>query len=72
MIAVFLLATYGEGEPTDNCIVFNRFCAAAETKRGADDTTLRYAIFGLGNSCYQLYNEMAKRVNSALVGIVAQ
>jgi NADPH-ferrihemoprotein reductase len=42
MIAIFLLATYGEGEPTDNCIAFNRFCAAAEGKRNSDDTTLHY------------------------------
>lgn len=65
MVAVFLLATYGEGEPTDNCIAFNGFCNTAEAKI-SNCIPLRYAIFGLGNSFYQFYKEMAKRVASIL------
>jgi NADPH-ferrihemoprotein reductase len=70
-IAIFLLATYGEGEPTDNAIAFNEFLRA----RGPQQRTqtvenaamqLQYAAFGLGNSSYQFYNSMIRRVDTVL------
>jgi NADPH-ferrihemoprotein reductase len=69
-IALFFLATYGEGEATDNAIAFDRYCQS-ETLQSASTgantlSTLRYAAFGLGNSSYQHYNSMVKRVDSAL------
>lgn len=56
-VLVFLLATYGEGEPTDNAISFDRYYAALRTKADAKADNLRYSSFGLGNSSYQFYNE---------------
>ena len=49
-IVLFILATYGQGEPTDNSIGFNKFLAASSAS-GADHfkislQTLRYATFG--------------------------
>lgn len=63
---VFVLATYGEGEPTDNTVTFNRFMEERPKQHCA--STLHYAAFGLGNSSYQYYNEMIKRVDGALSG----
>jgi NADPH-ferrihemoprotein reductase len=55
-VAIFLVATYGEGEATDNAIAFEKYLASQTTKAAAADyrpeSTLRYAAFGLGNSSY--------------------
>eukprot|EP00116_Pleurobrachia_bachei_P002205 sb/3462467/ len=61
-IAVFLMATYGEGEPTDNAIQLNEFMRNEET----DLTGLNYAVFGLGNSTYEYYNKMGKDTDELL------
>ncbi len=65
-VAVFLLATYGEGEPTDNAIAFDEYCSSIKLKADTAATTLHYASFGLGNSSYQHYNVMIRRVDSSL------
>ncbi|RDL40121.1 uncharacterized protein BP5553_00100 [Venustampulla echinocandica] len=67
-VLVFLLATYGEGDPTDNSISFDRYCANLRSKTDLQAHNLHYASFGLGNSSYQFYNEMIKRVDSTLSG----
>lgn len=63
--AVFLLATYGEGEATDNAVAFNRYLQTLSDSAARTGSTLQYAGFGLGNSSYQSYNEMIKRLDSA-------
>ncbi|XP_024882991.1 NADPH--cytochrome P450 reductase-like [Temnothorax curvispinosus] len=53
-LAVFCLATYGEGDPTDNAMEFIDWL-----KNGDGDLTgLNYAVFGLGNKTYEHYNEI--------------
>ncbi|CAG9830632.1 unnamed protein product [Diabrotica balteata] len=44
-LAVFCLATYGEGDPTDNAMEFYEWLQNGD----ADLTGLNYAVFGLGN-----------------------
>ena len=43
-LAVFMMATYGEGDPTDNAMEFN------EKLEGGDLSVdgLKFAVFGLG------------------------
>lgn len=54
-LLVFCLATYGEGDPTDNAREFYEWL-----KRGESDLNgLNYAVFGLGNKTYEHYNEVA-------------
>ncbi|XP_013195874.2 NADPH--cytochrome P450 reductase [Amyelois transitella] len=54
-LAVFCMATYGEGDPTDNAMEFYEWL-----KNGDPDLTgLNYAVFGLGNKTYEHYNEVA-------------
>ena len=72
-IAIFVLATYGEGEPTDNAVEFYEFIKAEDTTfssgKGADESPLdglRYVAFGLGNNTYEFYNVMVRNVDEHL------
>ncbi len=61
-MAVFCLATYGEGDPTDNAMEFIDWL-----KNGDPDLNgLNYAVFGLGNKTYEHYNEIALYVDHRL------
>mmetsp|Transcript_12947 Transcript_12947/g.45516 ORF Transcript_12947/g.45516 Transcript_12947/m.45516 type:complete len:642 (-) Transcript_12947:599-2524(-) len=58
-IALFLLATYGEGEPTDNAKTFYEWVKSEEARFPG----VRYSVLGLGNSQYEHYNTVAKDVD---------
>lgn len=77
-VAFFVLATYGEGEPTDNAVEFYQFLTgddvAFESGAGADDqplSSLKYVTFGLGNNTYEHYNAMVRNVDKALIKLGA-
>ena len=77
-IAFFVLATYGEGEPTDNAVEFNEFITGDEPAfsegASADEQPLgklRYVTFGLGNNTYEHYNSMVRNVDKALTKLGA-
>lgn len=61
-LAVFCLATYGEGDPTDNAMEFYEWLQNGD----ANLTGLNYAVFGLGNKTYEHYNEVAIYVDKRL------
>jgi NADPH-ferrihemoprotein reductase len=67
-IAMFVLATYGEGEPTDNAADFYDFITADEPAlSGLADPPLRnlkVVAFGLGNNTYEHYNSMVRNVSA--------
>ena len=72
-LAFFVLATYGEGEPTDNAVEFYEFIRGDEIAfsngGGIEDKpleNLKFVAFGLGNNTYEHYNSMVRRVNDAL------
>ncbi|KAK7538127.1 cytochrome P450 reductase 1 [Phyllosticta citribraziliensis] len=72
-VAIFVLATYGEGEPTDNAVEFHEFITGEDSSfsdggSAADKplTNLRYVAFGLGNNTYEHYNSMVRSVDAAL------
>ncbi len=63
---LFMVSTYGEGGPSDDCIEFNK--ALEEKSKGKhiffeeiENDYLHYSIFGLGSSKYEYYNQMAKK-----------
>lgn len=58
-LCVFMLATYGEGEPTDNARDFWSWIND-ESKSQDHLSKLRYVIFGLGNKTYEHFNEVAR------------
>ncbi|KAI5696906.1 hypothetical protein M8J75_002105 [Diaphorina citri] len=61
-MAVFCLATYGEGDPTDNAMDFYEWLMNGD----ADLTGVNYAVFGLGNKTYEHYNEVAINVDKRM------
>merc|ERR1711939_325688 len=72
-VAFFILATYGEGEPTDNAVEFYEFVHGDEVSfsEGASAgesplSNLKYVAFGLGNNTYEHYNLMVRNVTKAL------
>ena len=78
-IAMFVLATYGEGEPTDNAVDFFEFINGEEPtfSKGASVeekplSNLKFVAFGLGNNTYEHYNFMVRKVDAALVKLGAE
>ncbi|CZR63224.1 NADPH-cytochrome P450 reductase [Phialocephala subalpina] len=69
-IAMFVLATYGEGEPTDNAVDFYEFISGEDVSfaNGGDPPleNLKFVAFGLGNNTYEHYNSMVRNVTAAL------
>lgn len=77
--AVFLMSTYGEGEPTDNAAGFVRFLKEKlsddeEEKKDDMDPSktfdgLEYAVFGLGNRQYEHFNAMGKFIDASVAQV---
>lgn len=61
-LAIFCLATYGEGDPTDNAMDFFEWLQNGDVNL----TGLNYAVFGLGNKTYEHYNEVGIYVDRRL------
>eukprot|EP01134_Creolimax_fragrantissima_P001060 CFRG1060T1 len=62
--AVFCLATYGEGDPTDNAIDFFQWL-----KEDGDGVSLEgvcYSVFALGNSTYEHYQAVGQLADKVL------
>ncbi|KAH9933139.1 cytochrome P450 oxidoreductase [Epithele typhae] len=67
--AFFVMATYGEGEPTDNAVTLcqNLSDESFEFSTGEHKLEgLKYVVFGLGNKTYEHYNLIARNVDSDL------
>ncbi|ESO97377.1 hypothetical protein LOTGIDRAFT_187717 [Lottia gigantea] len=61
-LVIFCLATYGEGDPTDNAQEFYDFLQSG----GADLDDVKYAVFALGNKTYEHFNAMGIYVDKRL------
>lgn len=57
--AVFVMATYGEGDPADNAVAFNKWIKDA-SHSGSMLSGLKYTTFGLGNKQYEHYNAQGR------------
>ena len=73
--AIVLAATYGEGEPTDNATSLVHAMEAilqgdAEEEKTEINTQplsgLEYAVFGLGNTEYEIFNAMGKFFDASM------
>lgn len=67
-LVFFLVATYGEGEPTDDAVEFFDFLDnEADTL-----SNLKFAVFGLGNNTYEFFNAMGRKLNTKLEELGAE
>ncbi|KAG0019318.1 NADPH-cytochrome P450 reductase [Podila clonocystis] len=80
-LAIFVLATYGEGEPTDNAVEFWEHLISGEdlpefsTGDYQDPekplSNLHFVMFGLGNKTYEHYNSVCRKVDEKLSNLGA-
>lgn len=63
--AIFMLSTYGEGDPSDNTAGLWDWIKQVKDKNTRVEN-LRYLAFGLGNSNYKYYNRVLDVVADAL------
>lgn len=60
---IFIISTYGEGDPSDNATHFLSWLGSDKSTRFIG---LRYAAFGLGNSKYKFYNRVIDVLTEAM------
>ncbi|KAL3473616.1 hypothetical protein BJX99DRAFT_272147 [Aspergillus californicus] len=67
-LAIFILSTYGEGDPSDNAVEFWDWMNAKDENEKSQKKfpDLKYFAFGLGNSNYKYYNRIVDRVVEVL------
>ncbi|PWY99895.1 putative NADPH-cytochrome P450 reductase [Testicularia cyperi] len=73
-VAVFVMATYGEGEPTDNAVGLVEFLEneTPEFTNGDRLENLNYIVFGLGNRTYEHFNAVARKLDQRLQDLGAK
>jgi NADPH-ferrihemoprotein reductase len=72
--AIFVMATYGEGEPTDNAVPLmqNLEDESFEFSKGQRTLDgLKYVVFGLGNRTYEHYNLIGRKLDDTLTAMGA-
>jgi NADPH-ferrihemoprotein reductase len=70
---IFVAATYGEGDPTDNAVDFMKFLNNTDGQiQRSEFASVKFTVFGLGNKQYEHYNAIGRRINSLMEQYGAQ
>ena len=64
--AVFLMATFGEGEPTDNAASFYEWLCSDARAVESEVKGVRFAVFALGNRQYEHFCLIGRRVDERM------
>ena len=74
-LALFCVATYGDGEPTDSALSFTEWLEALRKKGDEDGSApldgLKYGVFALGNKQYEHFCACGKLVDKQLKALGA-
>lgn len=66
-VHIFLLATYGEGDPTDNASKFFEWVCNENGELSEQHlSSMKFCVFGLGNTDYESYNRMGRDCDAHL------
>ena len=68
---IFVVATYGEGEPTDNAKPLWEHLQKEMAPEGAPLKGMQFGVFGLGNKTYEHYNWMGREMQKRLLALGA-
>ncbi|KAJ0402117.1 hypothetical protein ATCC90586_002659 [Pythium insidiosum] len=69
---IFVMATYGEGDPTDNAVAFHKLLKNKDAELSDDAFKgVGYTVFGLGNRQYEHYNAMGRFVDEHMASFGA-
>ncbi|KAF1331738.1 Nadph-cytochrome p450 reductase, partial [Globisporangium splendens] len=70
---IFVMATYGEGDPTDNAVSFIKWLKNADGDISDNAfENVGFTVFGLGNRQYEHYNAIARLVDKKMEGYGAK
>jgi sulfite reductase (NADPH) flavoprotein alpha-component len=67
--ALFVVSTWGDGEPPDDALPFFN---ELESDSAPNLAGLRYAVLGLGDSSYEQYNACARKLDERLAVLGGQ
>uniref|UniRef100_A0A158PCB9 NADPH--hemoprotein reductase n=1 Tax=Angiostrongylus cantonensis TaxID=6313 RepID=A0A158PCB9_ANGCA len=67
-LVIFCMATYGEGDPTDNAQQLYEYITTTDTNFKG----VKYAVFGLGNKTYEHFNAVGKLIDKRLEELGAE
>lgn len=70
-LVVFIVATYGEGDPTDSALDFMEWVMDSQREPELYEN-LRYAVFGLGNRQYEFFNKQGQVLDDRMNHLGAQ
>jgi len=68
---MIVIATYGEGEPTDNARQFDEWITD-ESRSPEELKGVKFTVFGLGNKTYEKYNYMGRKFDKRLEELGAE
>ena len=69
-LIVFIVATTGDGDPPTNMINSWKFLLRKDLPSGSL-SALKFTVFGLGDSSYEKFNAMAKKLTQRLLDLGA-